>query len=112
MLFPKRRSIGYAATHYAFGARIGARKRHYKIGGFFRNTARLQFCFQPADRRNIGGEAADALRRNCGRGGDQKAEVPRAHHTRAHDRVPCARQGNGAANRVCELHLMDYLLNN
>jgi hypothetical protein len=100
MAFPKRGSTDCAATHYAFRTWINARKAVLqKIGGcFFKNCVLQFFRFQPADRRYIGGEAADALGRNCGRGGDQKAVVQRAHHTRAHDRVPCAKQSSGAAN--------------
>jgi hypothetical protein len=76
MLFPKRGSMGFAATHYAIRTRILARKAALqKIGGcFFRNHCAEQlFRFQPADLRNIGGEAADALGRNCGRGDEGQA---------------------------------------
>jgi hypothetical protein len=77
MLFPKRGGMGFAATHYAIRTRIHARKAvlQKKSEGvcFRKNYVEQFFRFQPADLRNIGGEAADALRRNCGRGDQGQA---------------------------------------
>jgi hypothetical protein len=49
MLFPKRGSMGFAATHYAIRTRIHARKAALqKIGRFFsENCAGQFFAFRP-----------------------------------------------------------------
>jgi hypothetical protein len=77
MLFPKRGSMGFAATHYAFRTRIHARKavlqKNQKVFVFGKTAWGSFFAFSPPILRNIGGEAADALGRNCGRGDDGQA---------------------------------------